>query len=132
MRDAAALNAFRWSPNALDSANIIQMAAEQAYLTRQKQKKSVAPDEAEPEAEPEDSTSPDVNLGPAHKRSRLDPPATPLTMPSTSRARSVQQNSANRVQVPRNGTQNNPAFSVPSSRAFHFSNTFPSFYQPDQ
>ncbi|KAJ7919964.1 hypothetical protein B0H13DRAFT_2230810 [Mycena leptocephala] len=103
MRDAAALNAFRWTP-----------------------------DKVEPEAEPEDSTLPDVNSGPAPKRSRLDPSATPLTRPSTSRAGSVQQNSANHVQAPHHETQNNSTFSVPPPRAFHFSNAFQSSYQPDR
>ncbi|KAJ7794480.1 hypothetical protein B0H14DRAFT_2621851 [Mycena olivaceomarginata] len=87
MRDAAALNTFRWCPATLDSANIIQISANQAYLSRQKQKKSTAPDEVEGEAE--DSTSRDAE--PARKRSRLDLPATSSTGPSTSRAGSVQQ-----------------------------------------
>ncbi|KAF8148334.1 hypothetical protein K438DRAFT_1625608, partial [Mycena galopus ATCC 62051] len=40
MRDAASLNGFRWTPNALITGDIIQTAAEQSYAERQKQKKT--------------------------------------------------------------------------------------------
>ncbi|KAJ7780683.1 hypothetical protein DFH07DRAFT_910197 [Mycena maculata] len=126
MRDAAALNAFRWKPSPLVTANIIQLAAEKAHSDRQKQKKSTATGELEP-------GSPD--LEPAPKRSRLDPAASQTSSSpgaSNSRVPSARQTSTRRIQTPDRETQNSTGFSVAPARSFHFSNTFQSSFPSDQ
>ncbi|KAJ6531350.1 hypothetical protein B0H19DRAFT_966700 [Mycena capillaripes] len=124
MRDAAALDAFRWQPSTLDTAIIVRLAAEKMHSERQKQKKSVETVEDEA-AELENLTA---DLEPAQKRSRLNLPSTPMGQ-SNSPAPFVQQSSAQRVRAPHHETQNNPGFPGLVPRAYHFSNTFQSSFQ---
>ncbi|KAF8144692.1 hypothetical protein K438DRAFT_1902947 [Mycena galopus ATCC 62051] len=120
MRDAAALDTFRWQPSTLDTAIIVQMAAEKMHSERQKQKKSAETGDDEV-AEPDNLTA---DLEPAQKRSRLALPSS-----SMGQSNSLQQSSAQGVRAPPHETQNNPGFSSPTPRAFHFSNTFVSSFQ---
>lgn len=106
MRDAAALDTFRWQPNSLNTANVVRAAAEKMYSERQKQKKSA-------ELGEDDTTEPvnlTADLEPAQKRSRLDSPSSSMS----------QFNSP---------AQNNSGLSGPVPRAYHFSNTFQSSFQ---
>ncbi|KAJ6609141.1 hypothetical protein B0H10DRAFT_1954878 [Mycena sp. CBHHK59/15] len=84
MRDAAALDPFRFTPNALITANVIRVAAEKAFADRQRQKKSVIkPTEAGGEQQEVDEEEPQ------RKKTRTtDGAQTALlrTAPSTGRA----------------------------------------------
>jgi hypothetical protein len=124
MRDAAALDTFRWRPSTVDTAIIVRAAAEKIHSERQRQKKSAATGENEA-AEPENLTA---DLEPAQKRSRLDLPSSSMGQ-SNSLAASGQQSSSQHVLAPHHETQNIPGFSSPMARAFHFSNTFSSSFQ---
>jgi hypothetical protein len=123
MRDAAVLNTFRWIPSALDTANVIRLAAEKMDMERKQKKQSTEI----AEVEPNDSTCPDSER--ASKRSRLNSDALPTTsMLPNSDVLSTPQPSARHVH---HETQNIPrVFTAPASRSFHFSNTFQSSYHP--
>ncbi|KAJ7177170.1 hypothetical protein C8R46DRAFT_989326 [Mycena filopes] len=116
MRDAASLAAFRWVPNPLNTANIVQAAAEAAHADRQKQKK-IAADLA---AAGEINIAREGSLGtsdpsePAHKRART-------SVPAGSRERSSRDSSSSlrRVVPAQNDTENR---TIPQT--FAFNNTF--------
>ncbi|KAJ6583342.1 hypothetical protein B0H10DRAFT_1962171 [Mycena sp. CBHHK59/15] len=132
MRDAAALDPFRFTPNAFITANVIRVAAEKAFADRQKQKKSVIkPTEAggeQQEVEEEELQ---------HKKSRTtDGTQTALsrTTPSTGRSGTsnprVPQNTASSLRqvITADNELDASSASAGSQPPIQFSNTFQSTF----
>jgi hypothetical protein len=122
MRDAASLEAFRWIPAPLNTANIVKAAAEQAYFERQKQKK-IAADVAGGAAANEDSHE-ISDSEPARKRTKGTEESSNEELPSGSRTRPSERHSSSLRHV-------FPALQVNagSQQSFIFANTFQSNFK---
>ncbi|KAJ6607268.1 hypothetical protein B0H10DRAFT_1818508, partial [Mycena sp. CBHHK59/15] len=132
MRDAAALDPFRFTPNALITANVICVAVEKAFADWQKQKKSVIKlTEAGGEQQEADEEEPQ------RKKSRTtDGTQTALsrTTPSTGRSGTsnprVPQNTASSLRqvITADNELDASSASAGSQPPIQFSNTFQSTF----
>lgn len=121
MRDAASLDPFRWTPNALNTGDIIQTAAHQAYTERQRQKKLTEDSSEETSVPTEDS--PDSESEPARKRSKVHGQPE-LSAPAGSHLQPAQQPSGLRhILTAQNDTE------LPTQQTFTFEHTFQSSFR---
>ncbi|KAJ7127459.1 hypothetical protein C8R43DRAFT_897443, partial [Mycena crocata] len=111
MRDAASLDAFRWTPSPLVTASIVQKAAEKTYSERQKQKQKAV------DVQPEAATETAAETGPARKKSRV------LEAPGAASGSRLSQTSSSLRRILATNPQ--PA----TQQTYTFSNSFPTSFQ---
>ncbi|KAJ6631547.1 hypothetical protein B0H10DRAFT_1772594, partial [Mycena sp. CBHHK59/15] len=118
MRDAATLDPFRFTPNALITADIIRSSAEQSFADRQKQKKNA-------KARAEDTEESDAGA-PSRKKSR--PTITPPPTTASSRAPRTSSSSLRHVTTAIHATEGNTSLPGAQTQPITFSNTFQSTF----
>jgi hypothetical protein len=128
MRDAASLDAFRWIPSALVSADIIKAAAKQTHSEREKKKKIVAYLATATSGATENSAENSDPEEPAKKRTRgLQTPNFSGGVAQSSISRPTQQTSSSLHRIV-DAPNDTGGVTIPPTQ-FTFSNTFQSSFQ---